>query len=267
MTCSTTAWSRCSASTTASSSVRLVRTGKWVPVGPQLGLRTDQARAPDDQPSLVVGCLGDLRLAVVGVVDALPGVLVDLLDGGADGLGHPHRDRVLPAGLLQALEHPRVPDSRVGPEQLGAGGARALDASDELVDEALDALLGVRRSLPEADVQHLARVRACGEDRVVAEHAGVAVGGALLQPAADLADEAVDVDDEPLGAGTGAGVPGALKRPAEQRVELADMPEGKRAQPRPERRGRRDPATRSRRARPAPSRPQSSMLSAPRIIA
>src|SRR3954470_5703832 len=158
MTCSTTAWSRCSASTTASSSVRLSQDREVAPVGPQLGLRTDQARAPDDQPPPAVDGFGDLRLALVGVVDAMPGVLVDLLDGGADGLGHAHGDRVLPAGLLQALEHPRVPESRVGPEQLGAGGAGPLDAGDQLVDEALDALLRVGRPLPEADVQHLARV-------------------------------------------------------------------------------------------------------------
>jgi len=58
--------------------------GEMSPVGPQLGLRTDQAGAPDDQPAVAVGRLGDLRLAFVGVVDALPGVLVDRLDRRAD---------------------------------------------------------------------------------------------------------------------------------------------------------------------------------------
>ena len=49
------------------------------PVGPQLGLGAEQAGAPDDQPPAAVGGLGDLRLAVLGVVaDRLPGVLVDL---------------------------------------------------------------------------------------------------------------------------------------------------------------------------------------------
>jgi len=56
------------------------------PVGPQLGLRPEQAGAPDDQPPGAVGGLGDLRLTFFGVVDALPGVLVDRGDRGADGL-------------------------------------------------------------------------------------------------------------------------------------------------------------------------------------
>ena len=51
------------------------------PVGPQLGLRADQPGAPDDQPPAAVDGLGDLRLALLGVVDRLPGVLVDRLDG------------------------------------------------------------------------------------------------------------------------------------------------------------------------------------------
>ena len=38
------------------------------PVGPQLGLGAEQAGAADDQPPPAVGGLGDLRLAVLGVV-------------------------------------------------------------------------------------------------------------------------------------------------------------------------------------------------------
>jgi hypothetical protein len=47
------------------------------PVWPQLGLRSEQAGAPDDQPPAAIGRFGDLRFAVVGVVDGLPGGLVD----------------------------------------------------------------------------------------------------------------------------------------------------------------------------------------------
>ena len=50
------------------------------PVGPQLGLRAEQAGAPDDQPAPAIDGLGDLRLAVGGIVDRLPGVLGDRLD-------------------------------------------------------------------------------------------------------------------------------------------------------------------------------------------
>ena len=147
----------------------------------------------------------------------LPGVLVDRLDGGADGLDHPHPDRVLPARLLQTLEHLGVPEPRVGPQQLDAGRAGAIDARDQLVGEAQHPLLRVRRALAQADVQRLARVRPGGQDRVIAQQLGVAVGGALLQPPADLADEAVDIDHQPPVARAGARPPRPLQRLAEQR--------------------------------------------------
>src|SRR4051812_35098489 len=212
------------------------------PVRPQLGPPPDQAGAPDDQPPPAVDGFGDLRLAVVGVVDALSGVLVDLLDGGADVLVirtaieycQPAFSRRLNTRVFQNPESALSSLAPVAP----ARSTRAMSSS-------------TKRSMPFWVFADPFLRRMCSTSRVsarvarrgVAERGGVAVGGALVQPAADLSDEAVDVDDEPLGAGTGAGLSGALKRPAEQRVELADMPEGKRAQKRPERRGRRDPAT------------------------
>ena len=82
-----------------------------------------------------------------------------------------HADRVLPAGLLQPLEDLGVPEPRVGAQQLDAGRAGPLDARDQLLAEAQHPLLRVRRPLAQPDVQRLARVRAGGEDRVVAEAA------------------------------------------------------------------------------------------------
>jgi len=87
---------------------------------------------------------------------------------------------------------------------------------------------------------------------VIAQQLGVAVGGALLGIAVHLADEAVDIDDESAGAGPGAGLPRALKGAAEQRVEVADMPEGERTQERPERRRRRHPAAQQPSGAPGP---------------
>jgi hypothetical protein len=107
-------------------------------------LSADKTGAADDQPAACVDGLGDLRFTFVGVGDALPGGLVDHLDGGADGLDHPHSDRVLPTRLLEALEDLRVPKPRVGPQQLHAAGASAVDACDQLVYEPLDPLLRVR---------------------------------------------------------------------------------------------------------------------------
>ncbi len=145
------------------------------------------------------------------------------------------------------------PKPGVGPQQLHAASAGAVDAGDQLLAEALDPLLCVGRSLAQADVQRLPGVGARGQQRVVPVELGVAVGGALLVVAADLTDEAVDVDHQPAVARAGAGLPGPLDRPAQQRVELADVPERQRAQERAERRWRGDPAAQQ----PArPARPQ-----------
>ena len=58
-------------------------------------------------------------------------------------------------------------------------------------------------------MQHLTGVRARGEHRVIATLARVAERGALLGIAMDLADEAVDIDDQAPGTGSRAGVPRA----------------------------------------------------------
>ena len=118
------------------------------PVRPQRRLRSREPGAADDQAAARVGGLGDLRLPSVGVLDRLPGVLVDPGDGGLDLLDVANRDRVLPALPLQPLEELGVPEPGVGPEQDRAGGAGARDAGDQLVQEAFNAALGVRRALP-----------------------------------------------------------------------------------------------------------------------
>jgi hypothetical protein len=53
-----------------------------------------------------------------------------------------------------------------------------------------------------------------------------------------LAHEAVDIDHEPLSARASPGLPGPPKRDVEHPVELAHVPEGERAQERPQCRGR-----------------------------
>jgi hypothetical protein len=106
-------------------------------------------------------------------------------------------------------------------------------------------------------VQHLAGVGAGGQQRAVAQHPGVAVGGPLLVVAVDLADGGVDVDRHRRLAGTGAGRPRPAQGDLGDSVELADVAEGERAQERPQRRG--GPASggpaRPRSARCAPGRP------------
>jgi len=79
-------------------------------------------------------------------------------------------------------------------------------------------------------VQDLAGPRPGGDERVVAAHPGVAAGGALLEGAFGLAEEAVDVDRQASGAGAGARCPGTLDRLREHPVELAHVAEGEGAQ-------------------------------------
>src|SRR3954454_10081305 len=137
MTCSTTAWSRCFGLDDCDVVGAVGEKREVPPAGPQLGLGSEQAGAPDDQPAGAVDGLGDLRLAVVGVVDALPVPLGDRLDRVANLLDVAHADRVLPARPLQQLEDLRVPEPAVGAQQLGTGRARPVDARDQLLAEAL----------------------------------------------------------------------------------------------------------------------------------
>jgi hypothetical protein len=58
----------------------------------------------------------------------------------------------------------------------------------------------------------------------------------------DLADEAVDIDDQPPAARSRSGVPRARQRDARHAVQLTDVPERECAQKRAQRRRRRDPA-------------------------
>jgi hypothetical protein len=92
-------------------------------------------------------------------------------------------------------------------------------------------------------VQHLAGVRPSRQQRVVAALAGVAERRPLLGAAVNLADEAVDIDDQAPVARPGARRPCPPERLAEHAVELADVPERERAQERPERRRRCDRVT------------------------
>jgi len=58
--------------------------GEVPSVGKQFGLGAEQAGSADHQPALAIRGLGDLRLPAGGVVNVLPGALVDRVDRGAD---------------------------------------------------------------------------------------------------------------------------------------------------------------------------------------
>lgn len=152
----------------------------------------------------------------------------------------PDPDRELPARPVQPGEGLLGPEPRVGAQQLRAAGAGPIDTGDQLVAEAQYAARGVRRSFAQPDVQHLTTVGTCGQQRVVAELAGVTVGGTLLLVSVDLADERIDIRDKPPIAGAGPGGPRPLQSQTEHAVQLPDVPDRKRTQARPHRRRRRD---------------------------
>jgi len=222
------------------------------PVGVELCLGLVGAHPAHDQPLGPERGLGDLGLARVGViVERDPGIGVDPLDRLAHVRLEAHPDRVGDPLAPQPVKQLRVLKPRVGAQQDLALGPGSPDPGDELLGEADDPALGVGRPLAVAHVQDLAGLGARGQQRVVAEHFGVAVGGALLEPAADLAEKRVDVDHQSVRAGAGPGPPGASERLAEHAVELAHVTEGESAQEGAERRGSHHPMAKdlARRAR------------------
>src|SRR4029450_13243397 len=121
------------------------------------------------------------------------------------------------------------PEPGVGAQGKGPGGAGAADAAGELVDEPLGSAGSVGRTFAHAQVQHLAGVGPAGPPGGVAKGPGVAVGGAALVVAVDLADGGVHVDGHRLGPRSGASGPRPGKDLLGGLVELADVAQGERA--------------------------------------
>jgi hypothetical protein len=135
------------------------------PVGPELGLGSEQPGAPDDQALLAERRLGDLCLARLGVVDQrLPGGLVNRGDRRLDVLVLAHTDRVGPARGLQARHRLLVRESRVGAQQLRAAGTgppmRGMSSS-------------TNRSAPRAVLAEPLRARMCSTSPVPARVARI----------------------------------------------------------------------------------------------
>lgn len=90
-------------------------------------------------------------------------------------------------------------------------------------------------------MEHLAGIGAGGQQRVVAELSGVAVGGAALVVAVDLADGGVHIDGHRRLVRSGTSGPRPGKDLLGGLVELADVAEGERTQERAQRRWRQHP--------------------------
>ena len=182
-----------------------------------------QVHATHDQAIVAERRLGHFADCAVGVVDdAKPGVISDLRDLGADDLVHRDADRVRTALRAQSRGDLLVPKSGVGAQQDRAACTGLADARDQLVDEAQRAALRIRAAVAHADVQDLVGVGACRDDRVISQLAGIAVAGTALVVAVNLADEAVDIDDQPPAAGADAELPRAAERLTQDTVKLAE---------------------------------------------
>ena len=169
------------------------------PGGEQLLVAIEGPGAAHDGPSAQVDALGDLGHADRVVGDGPPALLVQPLDQSHQGLHHPHPHRVVDLQALEVADGGGGPEARVEAHRDLTGGPGPAQPGDELLDEALGAALGVGRALAHPGVEHLAGVGPGGEQGVVTEHLGVAVGGTGLLLAGHLADGGVEIDHQPVG--------------------------------------------------------------------
>jgi hypothetical protein len=101
-------------------------------------------------------------------------------------------------------------------------------------------------------MQHLAGVGPGGQQGVVAEHPGIAVGRALLGVPVDLTDGGVHTHRQRLLAWSGSCRPGAGEDLFSEAVQLPNVAEGEGPQERSQRGGRQHPVAEHRRGRAGP---------------
>ena len=252
---STTACWRCSASTSSSASVRLVKNAKCRQSGHSSAWSPSSRVRRTIRRCCAEHRLRDLRLAVVGVVlKRLPVLLGDRRDRGRDVLLLAHPDRVGPArapaggAMIFLFQNPESARSSFGP----LAPARATRGMSSSTNRSAPAR-GVRRALAGTDVQHLAGLarawrgsggsRACGCSRT-------------RRPACRSRGPHRRTNRRRRPAAPSPGpAPAAHARARlsrEHPVELADVPERERAQERPQRRRRRDAMPEHRRGLPRP---------------
>ena len=224
---STTAWWRWSASRNTAVPSRSVMKAwcrhegnNWACLPTNL-VRRMMRRCPS-----AIGALGHLGLAADRVVDVTPLLLGDGLNGPDHGFVQVDGDGVADIVVPARFHHVLGVEARVGPQGELAGGTGTTRPPDGLPNEPLCSPARAGRSLPLADVEDLARVGPGGDQRVLPEYAGVAIGGPLLLLPIDLLDGGVDVDDHRVIARTSAERPCSGQHLLSEGVELADMAEG-----------------------------------------
>ena len=219
------------------------------PVGPQLALGAFEAGAAHHEaqcagafgvaPSGCDGGLRDLCCAVFGVGDRRPGLLVDGVYGCCDLGVLCDRDRVARVVRVEALDHVIGEEPRIGAHRHRRFAREAAQPREGLRHEPQVAALGGPRAHPH--MHHLAGVVTHRDHRVIAQHFGVAIGGAAFGGAADLTDRGVQIHRHLRHRGRRADRPRPPQGKLAGSVELADMAPREGPQPRPQSRGRQRP--------------------------
>jgi hypothetical protein len=104
-----------------------------------------------------------------------------------------------------------------------------VDDTDEFVNEPVDTACSVRRPMPHPCEQHFTSPSPGRQQRVIAQHSGVAVAGRSFLLAVDLTDRGVQIDDQTMVPGAGTELPGTGQHQRADRVELAGVTERERA--------------------------------------
>ncbi len=207
--------------------------------------------------SLTQRCSASSQTAL-GYFDRRPRHLVDAGDRGGDARwssGRSRRTRPWRGSRCRrrpTRSRPSPPAHRICPVTPAARAVLMAWASN-LPAPVAEAVLPLR-SRARAITGAASRRGDRGELDVQPAHPGVAVRGALLGVAVDLADGVVDIDErDPVGRHPGEQPRHPIREPRQQlaadRVELLDVPVGERAQERAQRRGRPHPGE-----QPRPSR-------------
>ncbi len=220
--------------------------GVVAPVRPQrrLGGVGEAAAAHDEAHAAAVaafaggeGGLSDVRFAALGIRNGRPVGFGNGGNGGFDVAIQGDRDRPAHPQGVEAVEEFVAPEPRVGAHSQCAGGAGAPGAGDGFGDEMGLAALG--GPLAQAGGRHLAGLGAGRHEGVIAQLAGVAVGGAGFLLAGDRADRRIHVDGHRIVAGAAAGRPRPPQHLTGRPIQLAHMAPRKGPQERSRRRRRR----------------------------
>ena len=165
-----------------------------------------ESGAAHDQPDVAdlfafpggVDRFGDLGVTATGVVDRGPSLFRDRSDRCLDFGDKADRDRPANTGLGEFVDEFPGPEPRIGPDRDRPAHPGPADRGEDLADEPENPTGGPGGAFTHPRSKDLTGAGTGGDQRVIAQHTGVAVGGALLLFAVDLGDGRVEIDHQLL---------------------------------------------------------------------